>query len=203
MKAKQFTLALVLTFQACLLSANDTQAQSDLPVTELQGVPTLPTDRHELYVGYGLLSLPQMICILGDAFSDSFTNDQSSNRFLGPIAVGYNYFPSDKLSLGIGANYANYSEKAYSSNRLDSRIHFITVMPQFQYYWARLSHVEFYSGIKVGASLVHGKEEIGTVIPAFHVTPLGARIGRKKRIYIDSGTGFDGLLNIGYNIPMH
>ncbi|RIJ41790.1 hypothetical protein D1627_07160 [Pontibacter oryzae] len=152
------------------------------------------------------MSLPQLVSILADAIGDSFSRGQSRTLFMGPIIIGYNYFPSEKLSLGIEANYANYINKDYTSDQVNSKNHFITLMPQFQYYWARLPQVEFYSGIKLGASFFHEKSTNEDVthafVPAFHVTPLGARIGRKKRFYIDSGTGFDGLLNIGYNIPI-
>ena len=183
---------------ACLLSCQALRAQEDTP----QQLPQELT--HEVYAGYGALSLPVVVNGLGDYLGDLFVEGGDEKHVLGPIMIGYTYFISKKVGVGIEAGYTSYASRYSNTGALEFRNSFLVVMPHGEFYWARLRGVDFYSGIKVGACYIKtgdGDADTGNPLTmAFHITTIGVRVGKKLGFYMDSGAGFDGFINAGLSL---
>ncbi|MBF9254290.1 hypothetical protein I2I11_13375 [Pontibacter sp. 172403-2] len=183
---------------ACLLSCQALHAQE---ATQ----PLLPQElTHEVYAGYGLLSLPVVVNGLGDYIGNAFVGGGDEKHVLGPIMIGYTYFISKKVGIGIEAGYTSYASRYSNTGELDFRNSFLVVMPHGEFYWARLRSVDFFSGIKVGGCYIKtddGNADTGNAFTtAFHLTTIGVRVGRKLGFYMDSGVGFDGFTNAGLSL---
>jgi hypothetical protein len=192
---KPLILVVLVTLLCCKLAYGQETAPK----------PVFEQEQHELYIGYGLLSLPQALNYLGDGLGQLFFGGGDEKQIAGPVMLGYNHFLTNKISVGVEAGYSAYTSTYSNTGELGYRNNFYVLMPQGHFYWAGLKHVDFYSGLKAGVcyldrtspNIEHGGDRF---VPAFHLTAIGLRVGNKLGFYIDSGTGFDGFMNAGANI---
>ncbi|MCC9165572.1 hypothetical protein [Pontibacter harenae] len=193
----------LLTIMVLVLLIGCLQAHAQTVEEEITG--KIAKGQHELYAGYGLLSGPVLVHYLGDAFLEAFFSGSSRKSFVGPIMLGYSYFVSDKVSVGLQGSYTSFTSRETSTDNLTSRNYYYVLMPHTQYYWGDLGGAYFYSGAKAGVCYKdrfpeNGLDEQHRVILALHLTALGVRFGKKVGFYVEGGAGFDGVVNAGANI---
>ncbi|WP_242918436.1 hypothetical protein [Pontibacter liquoris] len=196
---------IVLIACTCLLSCQVLRAQDaeqPLPKQKVkQELLPAQSQPHEVYLGYGIFSLPVMIHGLGDLILGGSIRDID---VVGPVMAGYTYFPSRRIGVGLEAGYTTYTT-SFRSDGEKERNSYLVVMPHGELYWARLRGVEFFSGVKLGACFIQRPADYGSgsqhsIIPAFHFTTIGTRVGNILGFYMDSGIGFDGLTNAGLSL---
>lgn len=184
------------------------QEKATVTVPQETGQQQFQEVKHELYAGYGLLSLPILVNLVGDAFGEMLFSGDSRKLFVGPAMLGYNYSASEKINVGIQASFTSYSNRQVGTGYLISRKRYYTLMPHAKINWFKKG-AYLYSGLKIGACYVDTTPEDvysqarSYIAPAFHLTVMGVRFGKKKNIFVDGGLGFDGFLNAGMFLPLH
>lgn len=162
--------------------------------------------RHEIFAGYGVLSLQVMGNYFGNFFIGSFFGTGQDMSSAGPVMLGYNYWAGEKISIGVTGSYTTFSARFNESGELDFRNRYYTIVPRVDYHWAKRENVNVYSGLGLGASLLHTHYGKGRTNPkdlgvgaAIQVNCVGIRVGRKVGGFFEMGFGFNGLVNAGIN----
>ncbi len=145
--------------------------------------------KSELTLGYGYLSIYQ------------FANKTPFNTSSGTIALGYKYYLSNTVTLGMGIGYENISNWAS----------FTSFVPEvtFRYLDTKDSRirVRLYGAVGYGFTILNDLEvgqgfadESGAKPWGFQLTPIGMRWGRKLAWFAELGTGYKGTFNGGVSI---
>lgn len=92
---------ILLTLIVSLICSSHTKAQDDVSTA------TTPPPKHEVYAGYGVLSLP----VLFEAVLNIFGGEETTNRAFGPVQIGYNYLLSEKWSVGVLSSYTSSTSR--------------------------------------------------------------------------------------------
>lgn len=145
--------------------------------------------KSELTLGYGYLSIYQ------------FANKTPFNTSSGTIALGYKYYLSNTVTLGMGIGYENISNWAS----------FTSFVPEvtFRYLDTKDSRirVRLYGAVGYGFTILNDLEigqgfadESGAKPWGFQLTPIGMRWGRKLAWFAELGTGYKGTFHGGVSI---
>lgn len=168
-----------------------------------------------------------MSLFLGVGASNSLANTLSSvgegaSNTLGPYIIGYQYYLTDKLTIGIAYSYQSASTgKVTIDNGIDNvsfrtNFTFSTFLSQLNYNWYNNENAAFvlYSGVSAGtytinASLevISGSQELASIYNgiseglAYHITAIGYK-GRftktsKLGAFAELGFGYNGVFNGG------
>jgi hypothetical protein len=185
-----------------------------------QGSDVFAQDQpNEFYLGYGpgLISMQTLYettnDLLDGIFSGESTNQNSTS--IGIFSIGYNRFVSEKIKLGLNASYSsiNSSLEYYdNSGNLDKEVKwtddFLTFMVRADFHYMKKENLSMYSGLALGASFISSKEGSGAEglsIPnatlfAFQVNAFGIRVGKGFGFFAETGFGYLGLINAGFNV---
>jgi hypothetical protein len=145
--------------------------------------------KSEITLGYGYLSAYQ------------FANKTPFNTSSGTIALGYKYYLSNTVTLGMGIGYEHISNWAS----------FTSFVPEvtFRYLDTKDSRirVRLYGAVGYGFTILHDLEigqgyadESGAKPWGFQLTPIGMRWGRKYAWFAELGTGYKGTFHGGVAI---
>jgi len=145
--------------------------------------------KSEITLGYGYLSAYQ------------FANKTPFNTSSGTITLGYKYYLSNTVTLGMGIGYEHISNWAS----------FTSFVPEvtFRYLDTKDSRirVRLYGAVGYGFTILNDLEigqgyadESGAKPWGFQLTPIGMRWGRKHAWFAELGTGYKGTFHGGVAI---
>ena len=207
-KMKKVLLCLVGAGMMINISAQEIQA------------PT--SQKHEVYAGFGLLNDNQMIALIGDAIKTAFTLgylvEPGEYKALTPF-VGYRYNFTNRFSLGGMFAYdvnSVYVAKETADGKLDTkdkrevkrRYMTYAIEPKFNYIAKPAFQLYGYFGLGVtvinfaSVKFNNGDEpKVESRVPVIngHLTPVGARFGKKFGGFVEIGYGYKGILNAGFS----
>lgn len=176
---------------------------------------------HEIFVGYGLYGLNDMLvgfsAGLGTIFSLGRYVERNISR-TGTIMVGYKYRFNRTISLGATYAYGSlrgeswgYTESDVPERRplelLDDHYHTLNVECDFRYLTRKV--VTLYSTVGLGISyfgrtthpydtLHEDVSRSSFLFPNFHLSAVGVKVGGYRAGgYAELGFGYKGILNIG------
>ena len=175
--------------------------------------------RHELYGGYGFVSVLDFSEAFWSGMIAGFSGGSSiTSKSYGPIIAGYNYYPKSWVSIGPSVSYDQFLIRShYSDNSsLTQQYHNISLMFRFDFHYANFKYVQLYSGLSVGGTAaIIGLTSRGngiayldnyrvrtnglSVIPAFQINLIGIRIGTVFGFFIELGFGYNGFINAGFS----
>lgn len=167
--------------------------------------------KHEVRVGYGLVSSNMVI----DAFSDFLATGltagyyTSKNKsFTGAFNLGYKYAISDVAHLGGTFAYEKGSSDAYYNWGVKGgkfRNEYFTIAPELDVEYFKTDLLSVYALAGVGGTFTTRnytsnegeKEDESTLYFNFQVTPVGVKVGKSVGVFGEFGFGYKGLLNLG------
>ncbi|PKV50264.1 hypothetical protein ATE84_2319 [Aquimarina sp. MAR_2010_214] len=118
----------------------------------------------------------------------------------GMLHLNYQRYLSDRIKIGGGISYVKF-EDSDNKNKLNAgHLHYLAVMPQFEYVFVKNDFLELYSNASAGITSLHYKINKNTNSEygfAFQVNPVGLRIGKKIGGFVEAGYGYNGFVNIG------
>lgn len=163
----------------------------------------------EIHVGYGLLTAPDIIT----AFSDIFTTallpgmiEKAESKGFGTFFGGAEYYINNHFTAGLQYSHAAY-EHTYnmadqSVARMNTQYH--TVMVSGKGIWFNQSLFQIYSALAVGPTFTKAENELGDTKTntafAFHISPVGIRIGNHIAFFAEAGFGYQGLISAGVSV---
>lgn len=163
----------------------------------------------EIRLGYGLASAPEIIDGLSNLSTSLIsigTVKASSNLSYGPIAVGVNYYPMHKLSVGLQYSNTKLNNTLELNNAVGSSDYkntYNVIMARSDYYYAT-GFIQVYSGLGAGVSFAKSVPTNGTTGNdvkstdfAYQINAIGARVGRTIGAFAELGFGYNGVLNLG------
>ncbi|NBA85755.1 hypothetical protein GVN16_08295 [Emticicia sp. CRIBPO] len=165
----------------------------------------------DLRIGYGVVTVPQIVEGLSTVLATGLVpGGYSSVDMSGSGALNGSllFFPEKRFSMGIDMvmekNKSTYSYSNGSKSTLKNS--WWTFMARGDYKYTKEDNfVKLYASASAGASLLSskgsGKKDKNTTF-AFHVTPIGVRMGRSFAFYAEGGFGFKGLLNAGLSAQL-
>lgn len=170
------------------------------------------TNRNEVRIGYGILTMPEMLNSLAATWSaigisismDSITDYSSSLH--GVATLEYNRFVTKWLTVGgsLSVNPVNTVLKTKSDLLLTWSYYLFNIMPKVNVYYLNRDMIALYSGIEVGLSSIMWTDRQGNATQtdlgfstAFHVNAFGIRIGKQIGGFMEWGFGFRGVVNLG------
>jgi hypothetical protein len=200
---KKYVLLLVL---ASLITGSNLHAQEEFA-------------RHEVYGGYGFVSLLDFSEVIWSGLISGFSGESSvTSKSYGPIIAGYNYYPKSWVSIGPCVSYDQFLMRShYSDNSsFTQQYHNISLMFRFDFHYANFKYVQLYSGLSVGGTaVILGLTSRGNGIafldnyrvsstsvgflPAFQINLFGIRIGTVFGFFIELGFGYNGIVNAGFS----
>jgi hypothetical protein len=147
--------------------------------------------KSEVTVGYGFYSFYQFVNA-GLHYNTHYSNSS------GTTVIGYRYYVSRNVTLGMGLGYENIGE--WGS--------FLTFAPEVTvaYLDTRQDQVrvKLYGAVSYGISVFNDAQtgyghtdESGPKAWAFQATPFGIRIGRQFAFFAEVGLGYKGLISGG------
>lgn len=166
----------------------------------------------EIYAGYGLVTAQDIIFIhstmwTGVLVSDLHEDVVDVNGF-GSVFAGFDYYNSERISFGAQLNYASYEAiykvKSGSEQQIKIATKFYTPMLRGKVNWINGSLLQLYTTVAAGATFMQGSADNGKkdtqAAFAFHVSPVGVRLGNTFSVFAEAGFGFQGLLSAGIAI---
>jgi len=168
------------------------------------------TRRHDLSLGFGVLSTDQLTDIFENIVSIILTFgtfEKSSQSFTGVPFLTYHY--SAKSRFGFGGAIGGYGSSGNLRLAGDDvgtfREKNYIVAAELDYHWIMRQGFQMYSGAGFGVRFRHGTyaateaDTVTKVLPAFHLNALGVRFGRKVGFFLEAGVGYKGLVSGGIN----
>ncbi len=165
--------------------------------------------RHEIRGGAGLWSTNELIGNYSDLMSTSLsggTYSTSNEKTPGNFSLTYRYGLNPRLSVGGSVAYSllksdvnfNGKKTGTSSNN------YFTVAPEVEYKYIHTKNFRLYGF--AGAGLTLNNQEIkengktssdNSPFFNYQVSPLCAQLGNKFGVYVETGFGYNGIINAG------
>jgi len=170
------------------------------------------THRNEVRIGYGIITMPEMVNSLMTNWSaiginismDSVTDYSASLH--GIATLEYNRFMNKWLTIGgsLSVNPINTVLKTEHDLTLTWSYYVLNIMPKVNFYYVNKEMFSMYSGIEVGLATIMWSDRQGKTIEsdfgatvAFHVNAFGIRVGKQIGGFMEWGYGFRGIVNFG------
>lgn len=163
----------------------------------------LPENRNEVFVSIGD---PGMMFLIDDVATIVLTlgtvtyGDQEGGV---QVVAGYQRWLNRWGSVGVAGSWAGSRKTAYLLGRRLGEVERrqLTLMAEGRAHWLRRPIVELYSGLALGVAdwsddLVAAPDESGMFF-AFHVVPVGLRVGGDWGGFLEPGLGLHSFLKGG------
>lgn len=203
-------LLLSLAMIATSLVAASAQTTIDDNMAATVSEQTLPDDgftepravrggefrNHEIGVGYGLYTGPQLLNLFAEIVS--FSLAKVDLRSSGAVSASYLYYPIKHVGVGGTVGYQRGREPA-GADFTCSR-NYVTAMAMAKAYWFNKPYIGMYSSLSVGASYIFGEyngasERMWRL--AGQLSAVGLEAGGRLRGFVELGLGTMGLLRMG------
>lgn len=166
--------------------------------------------KHELRMGYGVLSDMQLIAAFSDTYTtvvSGITGEPIDSKYpaAGPFIGSFTFFVSKHIALGPEINLMQLNiNNTYSSGEVTRDCFFITnLSARVDFYYAQNEKIELYSGASLGGtyifeqSLDPDEEDNSAPFVSYHLNFFGIRYGKSWAGYAEVGFGRNGLINFG------
>lgn len=166
--------------------------------------------RHDLSLGYGVLSIDQVTDIFTDIVTIVLTLGtfgKTQQKFTGVPFLTYHYSANSRFGFGgaIGG-YGDSGDLAFGGDNVGTfkESNYIVAV-ELDYHWIMKPGFQMYSGAGFGVRFRHGTytttetETVSRVLPTFHLNALGLRFGGKIGFFLEAGVGYKGMLSGGLN----
>ncbi len=183
--------------------------------------------RNEIYIQYGTPSVMELSTMLSEEYrSIGFSGDSRNHKFSGIPAIGYNFFISPAVAVGVDFGFGYASADLY----LTASEEFPVKDPIFMYrtqvnsftahvsgtytYWtsgAMECSGAIYLGVNfMDQNVVSVNEQLTIPIPgeeervrfSYHITAVKFRYGETVGGFAELGFGYRGLVNVGLSIKL-
>lgn len=165
----------------------------------------------ELYAGYGIFTAQDILTGFSSTLAASLLPgyiDRIDAKGFGTAYAGFDYFVGRRVSLGLQLNYAQYDESYTLSNNTSTTLKtsYLTPMVRTKLAWVHNPGFSFYTSLAAGATFIQSKNESSggqtdkTTGFAFHISPIGIRVGNAVALFAELGFGFQGLVSAGLSI---
>lgn len=167
--------------------------------------------KHEIKVGYGIISTCQILDLYSDVFSSIFstlTNDNfESSKYTGAIHAGYKYALTNRLHIGGTFVYDHSSANDYDKKEKTGKYYrdYYTLAVEGDIKYLNTKYVSLYGTIGVGGTLYKGtykpvdgrKKSDNTILFNYQITPLGIKLGNRFGFLAELGFGYKGIFSAG------
>lgn len=177
--------------------------------------------RHEFYIQYGAPTILELTSTLSPSTAKNVSKVVPKNAvFSGVGGLGYNFFITEQISIGIyaGVSLAN-ADIYYSINEIETlqySSNIINYTSQISAHWIYYEEgaLQASSGVYLGLNYRDDSLELRTdnpIIPisktnslqlAYHLTAIKLRYGNIIGGFAELGFGYRGLVNIGLSIML-
>ena len=171
----------------------------------------------EIKLGYGVITSTQTINDIEQIFEMAFTLGSISyinEKSTGAIHLGYNYFLSNKFTLGVNFAYEQIKSDVKSGNDAigDMNATFYTVSIESCFHYVRKEKINMYSGLGLAYSFGNIDFNSSTTaedsfsstanIPNFQIIGFGIRGGNTFAGFAEVGFGYKGVICAGLSVKL-
>ena len=168
------------------------------------------TRRHDVSLGFGVLSSDQLVDIFGDVAAIIITLGTFSKHDIHYSGVPFlTYHHSSNSRFGYGVAVGGYSSRG-DLRVLDEIVGTYTERNsigavELDYHWIMRNGFQVYSGAGFGVRYRRGTYTTGEtqttdkLLPTFHINALGVRLGQKVGFFAELGAGYKGMISAGLN----
>ncbi len=170
------------------------------------------TKRHEVALGYGVVTIGQMLDVFSDVAGDVFTlgNVTTENReFTGAVSLQYAFQPVRWFGVGAVACFDRSTADVYQKEVQvgTTETNYFTIMPTAKFNWFDFKIVGMYSKFGLGYTIrstegVDFRENTTNSntdgMVAFQISPVCLQVGTPTiRAFAEFGLGSQGVMNVG------
>lgn len=176
---------------------------------------------NEVYIGVGVSKVSmQGLYEFADDFAGVFTSifgaslTNSSTTSTGIFGLGYNRFISNKIKLGVSANFTRFTHGqefkfAWGGTQYQKwEDDFMTILVRGDFHYKRTEMITMYSGIALGVCFVHtnnitnaeGLHPENQTFFAYQINAFGIRVGKTFGFFAEAGFGYNGIIQAGLNV---
>jgi len=172
----------------------------------------LETNRHEVDLSYGVLTLGQVVDVFSDVVGDVFTLGHvttENRKFTGAIGLQYVFQPVRWFGFGAVGCFDRSTADVFQKQEQvgTTATNYLTLMPITKFNWFDLKAFGMYSKLGFGYTIRTTKGENtrdnttnnntdGMV--AFQFSPVCLQVGSPNiRAFAEFGMGSQGILNMG------
>lgn len=176
------------------------------------------TNPHEIRAGYSDATWIIIGNGLGESIADAITSGLSGakikdaqSKTLGAFEIGYRNQVTKSIKLGGDISYLR-TDKTFKLENKDTKTtanstrssNYLLVLPMAEFSYIKTPLINFYGSAGAGAIFSETKEVAITkayktrdVAFAYHINPLGLRVGKKLAGFLELGYGFKGIATAG------
>lgn len=167
--------------------------------------------KKDIYVGYGIVTAQDIIGATTSGLVGALVPggyDKIKVSGMGAAFLGLDYYLSDKVAVGLQANYSSFTAEYVQSSgdNPTAKLNFFTPMARMKVNWKNERSLQVYSSVAAGASFSKGKSHANTTSRsnnfAFHISPIGVRLGNTVAVFGEAGFGYQGLLSAGLSVKL-
>lgn len=168
--------------------------------------------RHSISAGYGVLTFQDVASVTTDIIVSVASAEVIDVSSSGVLYVEYSYYRTNHWRFVLDANYikvkSTFVQGPNQQPYGNGEDIYYSGMIGVNYHWIADAFIELYSGLQLGASYVKSRQDYvgGTeatdniIFPAFQITGLGLRVGKKFGGFAEAGFGNKGILNAGLDL---
>ncbi len=160
--------------------------------------------KNELFVGIGDASLmftfEDLVVTIASLGAVHYSDAEGGLQVVG----GYQRRFNDWFSAGVTGSWASATRTMYvlDEDRGDVERRLITVMGDARAHWLRRPSVDLYSGLALGYAQWTDEWDASDHtaddgMAAFHIIPVGVRVGRDLGVFAEIGVGWHNILKAG------
>ena len=171
--------------------------------------------KNELYTGYGLLPLTEVMVSISPGIMAVFSGEQNESKTTstGTFFLGYNRSLAKWVSAGIMVGYQRINcDIRWSDGTQTVTIDNVLVMVSARFNYIRGPWVTGYSGISAGIMYLNERDIFtgidnpdqmySTFTFSPQITLFGLRVGRQFGGFVEFGLGYMGVINLGLSYKL-
>lgn len=159
--------------------------------------------RHEIHLEYGVPTIIELTSTINQ-FKDASGMRADNFKFSGAAGLGYNFFFTPSLSLGVYGGISYSSAEVYNSDRWLYRSEVTSYTFQIAgtwTYWEKRA-MECSSAVYLGISYLDESHDRDSIKFAYHITAFRFRYGETIGGFAELGFGYRGLVNVGLSVKL-
>ena len=169
-------------------------------------------NRHEVSIGYGTCTAPQIGTALGSIFFSAFTFDMLDSGDVsgdwGSVNLAYNYRLTKLVGLGLSAGYCSMNVDWKNESLIGKqKYNYYSILPTLKLNWLNSKIVALYSKAALGITICNSKMSYADKTTAdrtetditwgFQVSTIGIEVGKRIAGFAELGFGNMGIFQVG------